>query len=291
MDQVLRATSSPTKAGEWGLVLAAASIPYRVDELEGQFLIVVDEVDQSNASQALWEFDAEGASASEPQPPAPDVGRSALGLVASILFAGFFLVTGPLAADSRWFQVGAASADAIRHGEAWRALTALTLHADLLHLAGNIVASLVFISAVGRWLGAGLGGLVVLGCATVANLINALVHRTDHVSVGSSTATFAALGLVAGLQVARRLRQVGQRKNAWIPLGAGLGLYAMLGVGAGADVFAHLFGLGVGSAIGVGAAIAQLARGWRAPRPVSQVLLGVLALGVVAGGWLLAWRH
>ena len=45
------------------------------------------------------------------------------------------------------------------HGAWWRAVTALTLHADVWHVVGNAVASLVFVSAIGRWLGSGLGAL------------------------------------------------------------------------------------------------------------------------------------
>ena len=60
--------------------------------------------------------------------------------LAAIGFTLLFLVTGPRSAGSRWFEVGSASADLIWRGAWWRAITALTLHADLLHLAGNVVA-------------------------------------------------------------------------------------------------------------------------------------------------------
>ena len=134
------------------------------------------------------------------------------------------------------------------HGAWWRAVTALTLHADVLHLAGNIVAALVFVSAVGRWLGGGLGALArSWRPATAGNLLTAVRHHTNHDSVGASTATFAALGLIAGLQVARRLRLRTRPGYAWVPIGAGLGMFAMLGVAAGTDYYAHLFGLGFGS--------------------------------------------
>jgi len=55
--------------------------------------------------------------------------------------------------------------------------------------------------------------------------------------------------------------------------------------------WAHLFGLGFGVLFGAGWAIAQLKRGWKAPRPAVQVLLGAAAIGIVAGCWLLAFRH
>jgi rhomboid protease GluP len=285
-ERVLRTTASPTQAGDWALVLTSADIQHRVDEREGQFALVVADADGVRADRAISEFEAEGEP--EVQPPAPDQGPSSLGLVAAIGFLAWFLVTGTREAGSRWFDLGSASAELIARGAWWRAVTALTLHADLLHLAGNVVASLVFVTALGRWLGGGLGGAVMLVVATVANLLTAAVHRTNFVSVGASTATFAALGLVAGLQVARRLRLRTRRGYAWVPIGAGLGLYAMLGVGAGADIYAHLFGLGLGIAVGLLVALRQIARGLRVPGLIGQALLGAITLAAVASCWLLA---
>jgi rhomboid protease GluP len=280
----VRASASPTRAGDWELVLASAGIPYRVEQRQGSFVLVVAAADQAAALAALDGYDAE--TPSRPAPVAPDAGPSSLGIVMGLVFAGMFLLTGAAGPSSRWFQAGAADASAILHGQWWRAVTALTLHADILHLVGNVVASAIFGAAVGRWLGAGAGSLTILVCAVAANLLTAAARRTDFVSIGGSTATFAALGLVAGLQVVRRLRGDAPRKWAWVPLGAGLGLYAMLGVGAGADTYAHLFGLGMGAGVGVALAFKQA----RAPRALVQGLLAALTAAVVTGCWRLALR-
>ena len=284
VETVVRTTSGATQAGDWALVLAAAGIPYRLAEHDGRFALAVAGRDAAAAQAALAGYDAEAPV--KPEPPAPDAGPSVLGVLSAAILAVMFYRTGPATEGSVWFAAGAASAQRILDGQWWRLLTALTLHADLLHLAGNAIACLVFVAPVGRWLGGGLGALAILGAAAVANLITALAHRTDFVSVGASTATFAALGIVAGLQVVRRLRGEARRRYAWVPLGAGLGLYAMLGVGPGADTYAHLFGLASGAAIGVGAALG----GVRAPRRTVQVLLGAVALAIMAGCWVLAFR-
>jgi xanthosine utilization system XapX-like protein len=57
-------------------------------------------------------------------------------------------------------------------------------------------------------------------------------------------------------------------------------------VGAGADRYAHLFGLGIGAVVGLGVAWANL----RAPRPSLQALLGAVALAAVTSCWALALR-
>jgi membrane associated rhomboid family serine protease len=289
VDHVLRTTASPTQAGDWALVLEAAAIRHRVDEHDGHFALVIDEADVGAATQALAGFDEEGAP--EQQPPAPDAGWSPLGVLCAVGLTGMFLVSGPSNRASVWFTAGSAQADLILHGGWWRAVTALTLHADWLHLASNALAGLVFMSAVGRWLGGGLGGILILLTATAGNFLTAVRHRGHHDSIGASTATFAALGLIAGLQVARRLQLRTRPGYFWVPIGAGLGLFAMLGVGAGTDYWSHLLGLGSGIVFGAGWAVLQLRRGWRAPSWPWQFLLATLTIGIIAGSWLIAFRH
>jgi rhomboid protease GluP len=289
VDHLLRTTVSSTQAGDWALVLAAASIEHRVDERDGRFALLVSAGDAAAATEALAGFDAEGEP--EQQPAAPDLGWSSLGLLSAIAFLAMLLVTGNRAGGSRWFDVGSASARLIMQGEWWRAVTALTLHEDMFHVVVNVVAALVFFSAVGRWAGGGLGALLIVVSGTVGNLAAAAWHKPNVVSVGASTATFAALGLVAGLQVARRLQLRTRRGYWWVPLGAGLALFAMTGVGKGTDYEAHLSGLVAGAALGVGWAVMQLRRAWRPPRLALQALLGAAAVAIVAAAWLLAFAR
>jgi rhomboid protease GluP len=220
-----------------------------------------------------------------------------------VLIVAFHVAAGARrdGAGAMWFHAGSASAEAIVQGEWWRAITALMLHADLLHLLGNVVGSLVFVSAVGRWLGVGLGGAVVLASAAAGNLLTAQFYQVRHVSVGASTATFAALGVLSGLQMARRHhhRERGLRGYAWLPLAAGLGLIVMIGSGERADIVAHLGGLGTGVVAGLLVAACVTGRaatpgpavvGERVPGRVVQAVLATLTLGVLAAAWALALR-
>lgn len=297
MNHLLRTTASPTKVNDWSLVLTAGSIQHRVEEHDGHFALLVADADAATAGEALDSFDAE--SAPEPPPPAPDLGWSPLGLLCAIGFAVMLLVTGNPESGSIWFQVGSASARRILHGEWWRAITALTLHAGIWHVAGNVIGALLFISAAGRWIGGGLAAVLILLSATAGNLLTAVRHHAKgHDSVGASTATFAALGLIAGFQVMRRLRlrnRVG--RYPWLPIGAGLALFAMMGVGSAAydapevDYWAHLFGLGCGVVVGLAWAVLQLRRNWRTPGPLVQAALGALALAAIVWCWWLAFHH
>ncbi len=293
-ERTLRATGSPTLAGDWSLVLASAGIAHKVLQGAGAFAIVVGAHDVAPASAALAAFVAE--SVPVVVPPAPDLGPSVLGVVSAALLLAMFVVAGPRdgGTSSAWFDVGSASAEKILAGQWWRAFTALTLHADVLHVVGNVVACLIFVSAVGRWLGAGLGATLVVGAAAAANVLDAVRHRVAFTSVGASTATFAALGILAGLQVVRSWRVRGRRGYAWLPLGAAFGLYAMLGAGGrdmfgnltNVDIWAHLFGLAVGAVAGAGLAASRV----RTPGRLGQTLLTLAVSAVMIGAWVVAFR-
>ena len=298
---VIRQTSDPALAQDWALVLTSAEITHQLQLIDRQFQLAVATQDLAAAAQALDTFDAERATDyAAPPPPVPQ-GKSALGVAAVIVLTAFYLVAGSreVAAPSRWLEVGSASARLLLHGQWWRAFTAMTLHGDLLHLVGNAIACLIFVTAVGRWLGSGLGAAAILLSGAAANLLTALVHRrVEHVSIGASTGTFAALGILAGLGALRRWRSLPQRKRAWVPIGAALGLFAMLGVGAGTDmlgnpnrgpsvdVFGHLFGLGVGAVMGL--ALARIAP--KRLGALGQAGFGLAAAGLLAGSWWLAFR-
>ena len=71
----------------------------------------------------------------------------------------------------------------------------------------------------------------------------------------------------------------------WVPAAAGLGLLAMLGTGGPrVDLWAHLFGLLAGAALGLAAAPA--ARGH--PSGPVQTLWGVAVLAALAAAWAAA---
>lgn len=284
---VVRSSEDVTSIGDWALVLEAAGTAHRVTQSDTGWVITVDAADATAAMAALDGYDAE-ARAPQQEAALPDQHDSWLGFAVAGLLLAMYLVAGPrdVGQPSAWFRAGSASAELILGGQWWRAVTALTLHADLLHLFGNAVASIIFIAAAGRWLGSGVAASLILAAGAAGNLLTALLHRTGHISVGASTATFAALGILAGLQVVRRLRFGPLRRRAWLPLGAGLALFAMLGVGERSDIFAHLFGLGAGCLLGGTAAIAV-------PRrlgPVIQVVFGLASVAALVTSWGLALR-
>lgn len=145
--------------------------------------------------------------------------------------------------------------------EWWRAVTALTLHADDAHLFSNLGFGLVFFIPLCRRAGLGLGiALAVLG-GIGGNVVNALFKEAHVVSIGFSTAVFAGVGALCALNASdifrHHMRHAGHAgaeflaslgRKVLLPLAAGLALLGLLGGGgeAGTDYAAHICGFGMG---------------------------------------------
>jgi membrane associated rhomboid family serine protease len=181
-------------------------------------------------------------------------------LVAGIIVAGVLLLSHAAAVRWKeaapWFDHGGAEASRILDGELWRTVTALTLHADLVHLFSNAVAAAIFVTALSSLVGAGLAVALLVVSGACGNLANAFIQGSSHIAIGASTAIFGAVGVLGSVGWVRRRREPGRRRSAWIPVAAALGLLAMLGTGTGrTDVLAHLFGFFCGAVLGMPVAL------------------------------------
>ncbi len=238
---------------DWSLVLEAAGIAHmRTLGVDG-WRLRVGPLDVARARQALDAYDQETATRRMEQLAGrgwvEPYGRSSIGVLISLALMLFFGITGPSDQISRWSVLGSSASERILHGELWRTVTALTLHADPSHLLGNVLACLVFITLLGNRLGPGLASWLVLLAGALGNLLTAVLIGRHHVAVGASTATFGALGGLLGLWVKPPSRFVSAHP-AWTALAATGALFAMLGTGPGVDVPAHFFGLLSGVVLG-----------------------------------------
>lgn len=141
-----------------------------------------------------------------------------------------------------------ASALFILQGETFRAVTALLLHSDIRHLAGNMAGLLIFGAPFISLSGFGTGPFMLLFAGTLGNLINAHFHKTAHLSIGASTAVMGAAGLLVAFQITQKKTF---RLNNIMPVFAGAVLVAMFSQGERTDVWAHIFGFFCGLAPGI----------------------------------------
>ena len=286
---LLRATRNPRRIDGWGLVLLAQGMHPLLRWVDGVFELRVQPEEAAFAQAELQAAEREEAEARralqvDARVVEPEGSRWApvAGALVALSLLAFFGVTGPRAAEVEWFATGASEAARVVHGEWWRTITALTLHADIGHVLSNVAIAAVVVSAV-MWLaGMGWGGLLVLLSGAFGNGLNALVHRQHHSSVGFSTAVFGAVGILGGLAFVRASRQRHRTRPAWTALAGAMGFLALMGASERSDVLAHLFGGTAGVVLG-------LVVGWRRWRPgaVGQWLAAVIAMSAVLGAW---WR-
>ena len=236
---------------EHGLVILAMGRPCWLLAAEGGFRLLVEPTVAAAAAEQLARFDRE----SRDWPPAPAAPAPAqptewtLPLLWALAVLAAFRAQ--LRSPGRWEAAGELNPAAIyRHGQVWRAGTALFLHADLGHLLSNLIFGFFTFAAVlstlGRW-----RGLALLALAAVAgNLAVAAINLSaPYRSLGASTAIFAGLGLLTGQAIWGVLRRGSFR--IFVPLATGGVLLALYGAGGlNVDVLAHACGFAAGLVLG-----------------------------------------
>ncbi len=283
----VRRSSQRREIEAWSLVLTSQGIRSGVVENSPGFALCVPAADAESAERLLELYDDETAESlrKRARPPLREYGRTRGGIGMAAALALLQLGIWSRAADLPFMRLGSASGQQILEGELWRVVTALCLHVDGPHLFGNVLALGIFASAVAWSVGPGVGALLIVLSGALANWTNAWVQGPSHDVVGASAAVFGAIGILAGLQAVQRWRRELWKGRAWLPLAAGLGLLAMMGMGGQrVDVIGHLLGLLCGTLLG--AAAGAVARE-PAIKPIqTAAVLGTLCL--VAGSWWLA---
>ncbi|MDB5098128.1 MAG: Rhomboid family protein [Cyanobacteria bacterium RYN_339] len=288
---LLAATPDRRRVEGWLLVLLSLGMHPLITRVQGGFALYVRGNEAAKARAELEATEAEEAEARRDRvadtalDEEPATRHAVAGAVAlAVALMAFYAVTGPNRAGAVWFSAGASDADRVLHGEWWRAITALTLHADLAHVVSNAGIGVIVVAAVMRAIGVGWGAALVVAAGVAGNIATAWMYQGHHLSVGFSTAVFGAIGILGGLATMRtRRRELGPRAT-WTGLGAALALLGVLGTSAETDVLAHLLGGVAGVALGLVAGWSQ----WRPRSWAGQTLTGLAVLVVLVGAWWVA---
>lgn len=244
---------SLAEADERALVVLAMNRDCRVRAEPEGFVLEVDAAEAGPIEHELALYEEESR-----QPvPLPEAMGHSPGLEVAMLWvlALGFVFLRQMADPAITDRFMNSTVGVLQDGEWWRPFTALFLHADAEHLMGNIAIGgffcLMVATAFGPWRG---WGLIFLS-GYLGNLLNAWLHAPGpFYSLGASTATFGALGLVVGhgLVAVLRSHRMREMKRLLVPLGVGLGLFGWFGIGgADTDVSAHLLGAGCGILLGM----------------------------------------
>lgn len=279
------------RADEAGFVLRAVGIDHALTQLDGHWQLCVPAASAARAREEIEAYIAEDAAgAAGPRHGPRRLDELESGWLGVVVYAAVLLAAA-VAANQHllgldWLAAGRLDVDRVLAGEWWRTVTALCLHADTAHLAGNLAFGGFFGLYAGRYLGSGVAWLGILAGGALGNALNALIQPSGHLAIGASTAVFAALGLLAAHTWRRGFfGQTGWKTRA-APLTAAVGLLAFMGTGGGTaggnvDVIAHLTGFVAGLAIGL-----LLAGGGAWRRAGAQATAGAIAAALLVSAWV-----
>ena len=263
---------------DWSLVLASQGIEHTIDWDDATgWMLTVTETDFEPALSQIRQYRLENRHWRWQQPvfqPGLIFDWRCCGWVLLIFsFYGWSAVRADLRLTGRMDGV------ALAQGEWWRFFTATWLHADVAHLATNMVFGFLLVGLVMGRYGSGVGLLAAYLAGVAGNLAVALVYGENHRGLGASGVVMGALGLLAIQSVALLPRP---RTHAFkyfaSGIFAGVLLFVFLGTSPEADVVAHLGGFIAGLVLG--SLLATSPRLARRPRMnlAAVVMFGVLVI-------------
>ncbi len=270
------------------LVLAAANIPHRIIDDPVSCALVVPAEFSAEAANELRLYDEENPPQRQPRQAQPYQYQDAVPGIAAYIIAVvvFAWLSWTSAFGQDWLSAGRIDGVLVRAGEWWRAITALTMHSGLRHLAGNLVFGAFFGWLAGRLLGSGVAWAAVIVTAAAGNLLNTLLLESTHRSIGASTAVFAALGLTVGFVWAAKLMAQDRWAYRLGPIVGGLALLMYTGTGdENTDIGAHLMGFVSGFAGGI---LLTRFRD-RLGDPKLQRSAGIVAFAMLVLAWITAF--
>ncbi len=250
--EIILTTQDRHLAQTWSLVLFAVEVPHRIEHRDDCYSLSVP---PKLKIRAIYELETYFAENKDWPPKTDDLDEQESGiqpptLLLVAILCLFYGVTGPWSSESHWFIDGAGNSEAIlNQHEYYRLVTALTLHADIVHLMGNCFLGGFLVHFFCRLQGSGLGLFSMLVSSVTGNWLNVYLRGPGHYFVGFSTAVFAVIGMLAMVNHYSQKKRL--RFHFFIPIMAGASLLAMVGSsGERTDLGAHLFGLAAGLFIG-----------------------------------------
>jgi len=267
-------------------VLKAVGVEHVIARREHWYLVLVPEEQVAVASEHLARYAEENAASQRPSSVPLRLHEYALEstTVYVLVLVAIAYCAGEQTGGIDWFDIGALTASLASSGEWWRSVTALTLHADIGHLLGNLAFGGLFGYFAAQLLGPGSAWLSILLAGALGNLVDSALMFEGRVTIGASTAVFATLGMVAAYAWRRHAPGAARWAHRWAPLIAAVALLAFTGTaGERTDVLAHLTGFASGALFGALHAYPPTRR-W--VEKIPQSWAGALACVLIAGAWL-----
>jgi rhomboid protease GluP len=279
-------TASERQAMDWSLVLVSQGIESVIehDPESGRWQIAVNPADVSRAVDVIHLYTLENRRRRW-QLAVPGTGLLFdWRCLACLLFFVMIFAYEPND-QGKLHEAGLLKPDEVRAGQWWRVFTAVTLHEDGAHLAGNVTSGLWMLGLVFGAYGAGVGMLGSYLAGVLAFV--AEVFLVPRRSLGASGMVLGALGMLTAQWIALVRHGLSARQFAVRGILSGCLLLVLLGFSPEqqVDVFAHVAGFLAGLVLG-----ALLA--WLPPAALKSAWMDQVALVVTAvlvfGPWWMA---
>ena len=266
------------------LVLLSQGIPHRIERSEdGPFQIFVEPEKRRAAQFQIRLYHRENPPRDE-NPPLPL--KFSLQPLWVLIVPIVFTILDFSGAVSQMNNSEIADAGKIMRGEWWRTITAMTLHGDERHLAGNLVSGYLALSLLHYRIP--LAKLVpfIAVAAAIANFFVALTVQTSFRSLGFSGFVFAVIGCLAVIEFRLMPRETHGLLRRFAPLCGAASLAVFLGLGENADILGHLYGFIAGLLCGFIPKKKTLR--WGAPTVTADAFWILAYYALFAIGWALA---
>jgi rhomboid protease GluP len=277
------AARSKRQAMDWSLVLVSQGIETMIEELPegGGWGLLIAARDSEKAFKTLRQYRLENREWPWRHPlPWPETHFDWMSVVwaAVLVFLHWAGSVRPALYDR-----GMMASTAVMAGEWWRVFTAITLHADLTHLAENLSIGIVLFGLAMGSYGTGTGLLAAYIAGASGNLASLWLNTKPFQGLGASGMVFGALGLLAAQSLPPAKGEHPMQRRL-VGLSAAILLFILYGLSPGTDTAAHLGGFVAG--IGIGAILVRLPQRFYHNLKIN-LASGFLLAGCVAGTW---WR-
>ena len=198
--QILFDDLTSEEAETYALVLLSSGVDHKIVKGGNGWELHVDDGSHSRASELLQAYLIENRSF---QPPGKKIIRkypkTFSGLWGALVILSIHVAVNSGHDAGSFVKTYGSSARHILGGEWYRCAASLLLHADYVHLVGNLVGIAVFGTAVCSVMGWGIGWAMMLAAGILGNLANACFYQTGHLAIGASTSVFGAVGLLSAI--------------------------------------------------------------------------------------------
>jgi rhomboid protease GluP len=279
---------SRRQAMDWSLVLASQGIEAVIEQPgeDGKWGLLIPAADAQKAFQTLRQYRLENREWSWRRPlPWPETRFDWLSLIWVAL-----LVAIHWAANVRpvLYDAGMMASKAVHNGEWWRIFTAVTLHANVAHLAENLsIGVVLFGLAMGSY-GSGIGLLAAYLAGVCGNLTSLWLSARPFEGLGASGMVMGALGLLAAESLRPSPKTTAPLTRKLAGVAAAILLFILYGLSPGTDIAAHFGGL-VGGLV-LGANLVRLPQRLRSSVGIN-LITGAALLALVGGTWWLALKR